>query len=293
MVAHGYKPSAVEPGPVRTGQRLPVGQGEAALAPGLQVAHAGCGTLRGGHPAGGDQPSSRSRPCRVRCAGVPDRRFGAFVALLIDTGARKSELLERRWKDFDLDAGEIVCETTKTGVPRVLHFRDETAALIRRVCPRRSPRRCRSRDGCRDSRSRFRKAWLTAVAEIGLPDLHMHDIRHAAAAGLLRAGVTLGVAAQVLGHSPQVLAGATGTLKPPRCARRRSKPGRHQGTELRVARHAARASDQRCVPGNSNRERRPARLGSLRSLQTLPEGVRRCDEGARLPCVVLRVCHYS
>jgi site-specific recombinase XerD len=34
----------------------------------------------------------------------------------------------------------------------------------------------------------------------------MHDVRHAAAANLLRAGVTLDVAAQVLGHDPAVLA---------------------------------------------------------------------------------------
>ena len=53
--------------------------------------------------------------------------------LLVDTGARKSELLERHWRDVDLDAGKIVCNVTKTGVPRVLHFRPETAALIRRA----------------------------------------------------------------------------------------------------------------------------------------------------------------
>jgi integrase len=63
----------------------------------------------------------------------------------------------------------------------------------------------------------YRKAWVTTVTEIGLPKLHMHDVRHAAAAGLLRAGVTLAVAvavaAQVLGHSPQVLARRYGPLE--------------------------------------------------------------------------------
>ena len=54
---------------------------------------------------------------------------------------------------------------------------------------------------------------MTVTKEIGLPDLHMHDLRHAAAADLLRSGVTLGVAAQVLGHSPQVLARRYGHLE--------------------------------------------------------------------------------
>jgi site-specific recombinase XerD len=59
----------------------------------------------------------------------------------------------------------------------------------------------------------YRASWRNLVAEIGRKDLHMHDIRHAAAANLLRAGVTLGVAAQVLGHDPAVLARRYGHLE--------------------------------------------------------------------------------
>lgn len=42
---------------------------------------------------------------RARSLTVRDPRFGIFVHLLIDTGARKSELLERLGADFDLDKG--------------------------------------------------------------------------------------------------------------------------------------------------------------------------------------------
>ena len=34
---------------------------------------------------------------RARSLAVSDRRFGCYVALLLDTGARKSELLHRKW----------------------------------------------------------------------------------------------------------------------------------------------------------------------------------------------------
>ena len=71
---------------------------------------------------------------RALALASQDRRFGVFVSLLIDTGARKSELLKRRWGDFDLTKCQIVCPTTKTGVPRVLHFRPETGQLIERIC---------------------------------------------------------------------------------------------------------------------------------------------------------------
>lgn len=143
---------------------------------------------------------------KARALTVRDRRFGAFVHLLVDTGARKSELLDRYWRDVDLDAGTIVCNVTKTGVPRVLHFRPETAALIRRAWKLMPADKLMFEGrlpGCPVS---YRTSWKVVTGEIGLPDLHMHDLRHAAAADLLRSGVTLGVAAQVLGHSPQVLA---------------------------------------------------------------------------------------
>lgn len=150
---------------------------------------------------------------RQRSVAFQDRRFGVFVHLLIDTGARKSELLLRRWCDLNLERREILCDTTKTGVPRVLHFREESAALIRRVYPKREPERLLFEGRVHGQPISFRKAWVTMTAEVGLPNLHMHDIRHAAAAGLLRAGVTLAVAAQVLGHSPQVLARRYGHLE--------------------------------------------------------------------------------
>jgi integrase len=161
---------------------------------------------------------------RARARGFRDRRFGVFVELLIDTGARKSELLERRWSDIDLDRGEILCAKTKTGVPRVLHCRPEVAGLIRRVFPRRDDDALVFEGRVPGRPVDFKKAWKTCVTDIGRPGLHMHDIRHVVAARLLRSGATLGVAAQVMGHSPQVLARRYGHLEtaPLRQAQERS-----------------------------------------------------------------------
>ncbi len=150
---------------------------------------------------------------RARALAFRDRRFAVFVALLIDTGARKSELLERRWSEVDLDRLQILCPTTKTGVPRVLHFRSETATLIERVYKSRVPTDLVFAGRVPGEPISFRRAWSITVKDIGRPELRMHDLRHAAAASLLRAGVTLGVAAQVLGHDPAVLARRYGHLE--------------------------------------------------------------------------------
>ncbi|WP_284617455.1 tyrosine-type recombinase/integrase [Aquabacterium humicola] len=150
---------------------------------------------------------------RDRALGFRDRRFGVFVSLLMDTGARKGELLDRSWAQVDLERCEITCPTTKTGVPRILHFRPATADLIRRVYRTHKPEALLFEGRVPGQRIDYKKAWATLVADIGRPDLHMHDVRHAVAAALLRSGTTLAVAAQVMGHDPAVLARRYGHLE--------------------------------------------------------------------------------
>lgn len=152
---------------------------------------------------------------RARAVACKDRKFGVFVALLIDTGARKGELLERRWGEVDLDKREILAPTTKNGTPRVLFFSPETADLMRRVYVegQRRPGAMLFEGRVPGQSISYRRQWTVTTAEIGLKDFHMHDVRHAAAASLLRAGVTLAVAAQVLGHDPAVLARRYGHLE--------------------------------------------------------------------------------
>lgn len=150
---------------------------------------------------------------RSRSLTMRDPRFGVFVHLLIDSGARKSELLQRRGGEFDLEAGTIACPTTKTGVPRILHMRPETAELVRRRIKSLPVNKLVFEGNVPDQPIDFKAAWRRLTKAIGEPKLRMHDLRHAAAARLLRSGVTLGVAAQVLGHDPAVLARRYGHLE--------------------------------------------------------------------------------
>jgi integrase len=142
------------------------------------------------------------------------RGFGAFVACLIDSGARKSEVLLRTWGDLDADAGTLTAMTTKTGRPRVLFLREETVRLVQRLGGRNPPEDALIfRGRTRYQPVNYRKSWARLVQDIGRPDLHLHDLRHAAAADLLRAGVSAPVAAQVLGHSVGMLTERYGHLE--------------------------------------------------------------------------------
>ncbi|TFZ00661.1 site-specific integrase [Ramlibacter henchirensis] len=143
----------------------------------------------------------------------PDARFGVYVSLLIDTGARKSELLRRYGRDLDLERCEVLAPVTKNGTPRVLMFRDSTSTLIRRVYKSIDPDRLLFEGRVRGQPINFRKAWEFVTREAGRPDLRMHDLRHVRAADLLRSGESVAVAAQVLGHDAAVLTRRYGHLE--------------------------------------------------------------------------------
>ena len=134
-----------------------------------------------------------------------DRRFGMFVHLLIDTGARKGELYERTWADLDLDKREILLHDSKTGKPRILHFGPETARFIARICPVRKPELLMFPGRVPSEPIDYRASWTKLTREAGLDGLHMHDVRHDKARRLLVEGTPLALAASVMGHGVQML----------------------------------------------------------------------------------------
>lgn len=141
-----------------------------------------------------------------------DRRFGLFVHLLADTGARKSELYERTWADMNLERREIILHDSKTGVPRVLHFSPATAKLIARICPVRRPELLMFPGRVPSEPINYRSSWARLTTEVGLEGLHMHDLRHDRARTLLVEGTSVALAASLMGHSPEMLTRRYGHL---------------------------------------------------------------------------------
>ena len=141
-----------------------------------------------------------------------DRRFGAYVNLLLDTGARKGELYQRRWHEVNLQTREILLPTSKNGQPRILHFSEDTHDLMLRVFPSRPADGLLFEGQVPDQPINYRAAWKLLVVGIGRPDLRQHDSRHIVAASMLRDGVSLPVAAQAIGNTPAVLAARYGHL---------------------------------------------------------------------------------
>jgi integrase len=134
-----------------------------------------------------------------------DKRFCVFVHLIADTGARKSEVLERTWADVDLDKREIMLKTSKTGKPRILFFSQATADMIRKVIPNRPADALLFPGRVPTIPRAYYKPWIQLTEAAGCPDLHLHDLRHDKARRLLLAGTPPAIAAAIMGHSVQML----------------------------------------------------------------------------------------
>ena len=124
-----------------------------------------------------------------------------IVPMLILTGARKREVLDARWEDFDFERRAWRIHTTKLGRPRHVPLSDGAVSLLNSV-----PRF----DGCPwafpnpktlKSYVSIHYSWASARKAAGLSDVRIHDLRHSFASFLVNAGRTLYEVQHLLGHT--------------------------------------------------------------------------------------------
>jgi integrase len=124
-----------------------------------------------------------------------------IVPMLILTGARKREMLDAKWQDFDLVRRIWRIPMTKSGKARHVPLSDGALDLLSTV-----PRH----EGCEwavpnpDTKKPYvgiYYAWNTARNRVGLGDVRIHDLRHSHASFLVNAGRTLYEVQHILGHT--------------------------------------------------------------------------------------------
>ncbi|MDP2312657.1 MAG: site-specific integrase [Pseudomonadota bacterium] len=129
---------------------------------------------------------------------LPDPFVRAAFVLLMDTGARKSEVLGARWDDFDLDGGLWRIPSPKAGRPQTIPLSESTVAYlgtVDRIGPWFSP----GRDATKH-RGDLRRAWDTVREEAALVGVTIHDLRRTFGLHVAkRAG--LHIASKLLRHS--------------------------------------------------------------------------------------------
>jgi integrase len=120
----------------------------------------------------------------------------AIVLLALDSGLRKSEILQLRWSDVNLEDQVllVIAAHTKTQTERTAPLTDRAAIELRllpsfgtagRVFPFRD----------------FKRAWETTRRIANIKDLRFHDLRRTAVSRWQAKGISLGIAAKIAGHA--------------------------------------------------------------------------------------------
>ena len=129
---------------------------------------------------------------------IPNPHLKAAFVLLVHTGARRSEVLNARWQDFDLESKIWRLPSTKSGRTQYIPLTEELAEMLRAL-PRMGDYVL---PGADPSKKRFdlKRPWQKLLEKVGTPDLHIHDLRRSFGLAIARqAG--LHVASRLLRHS--------------------------------------------------------------------------------------------
>jgi integrase len=140
--------------------------------------------------------------------------FRPTVAFTAETGLRISEVLALRWADVDLDEGALVVASTKTKSTREIGISSAAVEVLREHRARMRSSSLvgiaaiapdalifQTRTGRPQSRRNVLRAWQEALAEIGIEGCGLHTLRHSFISRLEERGVSVAIAAELVGHS--------------------------------------------------------------------------------------------
>ena len=134
-----------------------------------------------------------------------DQQSADIIRLLLLTGARRGEVLQARWDDFDLTSGKwrkpgaTTKQKTEHEVPLSSAAVQLLADLRQRV-PHDAEWLFPAADGSH-RRALKRDAWASIRRAASLKGARVHDLRHTYASVLASAGLSLPIIGQLLGHT--------------------------------------------------------------------------------------------
>tara|TARA_Y100000296_G_C5162470_1_gene252647 strand:+ start:453 stop:1565 length:1113 start_codon:yes stop_codon:yes gene_type:complete len=122
------------------------------------------------------------------------------VMLALTTGARRMEIWSLKRNDIDLQNGFATFSKTKTGVARTVPIRGESLELLRDYLARSESTLLFPGEKNPAVPFDFRRSFKAALVKAKIDDFSWHDLRHSAASYLIRSGVDLRIAGEILGH---------------------------------------------------------------------------------------------
>jgi integrase len=124
-----------------------------------------------------------------------------IVPMLILTGARKREVLDAKWEDFDLIRRQWRIPTTKSGRPRHVPLSEGVLQLLDSIPQGKGCDPVFANPKTKKAYNSIFFSWNRARKSVGLGDVRMHDLRHSFASFLVNAGRSLYEVQKILGHT--------------------------------------------------------------------------------------------
>lgn len=135
------------------------------------------------------------------CQESSNQYLYTIVVLAISCGMRKSEIMNLRWSDVDLQKGKITLYETKNNEIRVVSLSSHALDLVNDLDKKRRLDTTLLFAGNDPERPiDFRSAWRVALKKSGVCQFTFHDLRHSCASYLVMNGASLVEVAEVLGH---------------------------------------------------------------------------------------------
>ncbi len=131
----------------------------------------------------------------VRALKAKNPQLLAIFYLALETAMRQGEILSLAWEYIDLQLGVAHLPMTKNGTSRDVPLSSKARQVLREFeGAQRGPVFTYTSNG-------FKSAWRVTLEELGIDDLHFHDLRHEAVSRLFELG-TLNVmeVAAISGH---------------------------------------------------------------------------------------------
>lgn len=165
-------------------------------------------------PSGGEKRAYRLPPADEErllvAAGNRSVLMRTFFIVLIETAARRGELIAVRWSDVDLQARLLQLDRTKNGCRRTVPLSNRAMQILSEL-------------PCFPSGKVFpfsadyaSHTFKELAIEIGVPHLRLHDLRHEAISRLLEKGLSIAEVQSISGHKTlQMLARYAHVVVPP------------------------------------------------------------------------------
>lgn len=122
-----------------------------------------------------------------------------IVVMALNTGMRKSEILNLKWKNIDLEGRKITIMKSKNNEIRTIPINENLYHELKKVS-----RHIQSEyifcHGNGKSFGNVRKSFEKAVEDAGIKDFTFHDLRHTFASHLVMSGCNLRTVQQLMGH---------------------------------------------------------------------------------------------